>query len=94
MAKAIWEGTVLAESSQCVEVEGNQYFPPDAIKSEYFKPSATHTVCPWKGTASYYDVEVGGKRNQDAAWFYPDIKPAAKQIKGYVAFWKGVKVEK
>jgi uncharacterized protein (DUF427 family) len=94
MAKAIWEGTVLAESSQCVEVEGNQYFPPDAIKSEYFKPSATHTVCPWKGTASYYDVEVGGKRNQDAAWFYPDIKPAAKEIKGYVAFWKGVKVEK
>ena len=94
MAKAIWEGTVLAESSQCVEVEGNQYFPPDAIKSEYFKPSATHTVCPWKGTASYYDVEVGGKRNQDAAWFYPEIKPAAKQIKGYVAFWKGVKVEK
>jgi uncharacterized protein (DUF427 family) len=94
MAKAIWEGTVLAESSQCVEVEGNQYFPPDAIKSEYFKPSATQTVCPWKGTASYYDVEVGGKRNQDAAWFYPDIKPAAKEIKGYVAFWKGVKVEK
>jgi uncharacterized protein (DUF427 family) len=94
MAKAIWEGTVLAESSQCVEVEGNQYFPPDAIRSEYFKPSATHTVCPWKGTASYYDVEVGGKRNQDAAWFYPDIKPAAKEIKGYVAFWKGVKVEK
>ena len=94
MAKAIWEGTVLAESSRCVEVEGNQYFPPDAIKSEYFKPSATHTVCPWKGTASYYDVEVGGKRNQDAAWFYPDIKPAAKEIKGYVAFWKGVKVEK
>jgi uncharacterized protein (DUF427 family) len=94
MAKAIWEGTVLAESSQCVEVEGNQYFPPDAIKSEYFKPSATHTVCPWKGTASYYDVEVGGKRNQDAAWFYPDIKPAAKEIRGYVAFWKGVKVEK
>ena len=94
MAKAIWEGTVLAESSQYVEVEGNQYFPPDAIRSEYFKPSATHTVCPWKGTASYYDVEVGGKRNQDAAWFYPDIKPAAKEIKGYVAFWKGVKVEK
>jgi len=94
MAKAIWEGTVLAESSQCVEVEGNQYFPPDAIRSEYFKPSATHTMCPWKGTASYYDVEVGGKRNQDAAWFYPDIKPAAKEIKGYVAFWKGVKVEK
>jgi uncharacterized protein (DUF427 family) len=94
MAKAIWEGITLAESNQCVEVEGNQYFPSDAIKTEYFKPSATHTVCPWKGTASYYDVEVGGKSNHDAAWFYPEPKPAAKQIKGYVAFWKGVKVEK
>jgi uncharacterized protein (DUF427 family) len=94
MAKAIWEGAVLADSNQCVEVEGNQYFPPGTIKTEYFKPSASHTVCPWKGTASYYDVEVGGKRNRDAAWFYPEPKPAAKQIKGYVAFWKGVKVEK
>ena len=94
MAKAIWEGTVLAESNRCEEVEGNQYFPPDAVKSEYLRPSATHTVCPWKGTASYYDVEVGGKLNHDAAWFYPEPKPAAKQIKGYVAFWKGVKVEK
>jgi uncharacterized protein (DUF427 family) len=84
----------VAESNQCVEVEGNQYFPPDTIKAEHFKPSATHTVCPWKGTASYYDVEVGGKRNHDAAWFYPEPKPAAKQIKGYVAFWRGVKVEK
>ena len=93
MAKAIWEGTVLAESNQCVEVEGNQYFPPDAIKSDHFKPSATQTVCPWRGTASYYDVEVGGKLNHDAAWFYPDPKPAAGQIKGYVAFCKGVKVE-
>jgi len=94
MAKAIWEDTVLAESSQCVEVEGNQYFPPDAIKAEHFKPSTTHTVCPWKGTASYYDVEVNGKVNHDAAWFYPEIKPTAKQINGYVAFWKGVKVQK
>ena len=94
MAKAIWEGAVLAESSQCVEVEGNQYFPPDTIQEQYFKPSATHTVCPWKGTASYFDIEVSGKRNHDAAWFYPEAKPAAKQIKGYVAFWKGVKVEK
>ncbi len=85
---------MLAESGQCAEVEGNQYFPPDAIKEQYFKPSATHTVCPWKGTASYYDVEVDGKRNHDAAWFYPEPKPAAKQIKGYVAFWNGVKVEK
>jgi uncharacterized protein (DUF427 family) len=93
MAKAIWEGTVLAESNKCEEVEGNQYFPPDAIKKEFFKPSATHTVCPWKGTASYYDVEVGGKLNHDAAWFYPEPKREAKQIKGYVAFWKGVKVQ-
>jgi uncharacterized protein (DUF427 family) len=94
MAKAIWEGTVLAESNQCVEVEGNQYFPPGTIKQEYFKPSAAHTVCPWKGTASYYDLEVNGKRNQGAAWFYPEPKPEASQIKGYVAFWKGVRVEK
>jgi uncharacterized protein (DUF427 family) len=94
MAKAIWEGIVLAESNQCVEVEGNQYFPPGTIQQEYFKPSAAHTVCPWKGTASYYDVEVNGKRNQSAAWYYPEPKPAASQIKGYVAFWKGVRVEK
>jgi uncharacterized protein (DUF427 family) len=94
MAKAIWEGVVLAESSQSVEVEGNQYFPPDAIHQEYFKSSPAHTVCPWKGTASYYDLEVNGKRNPGAAWFYPEPKPAANQIKGYVAFWKGVKVEK
>lgn len=94
MAKAIWEGTVLAESDRCEEVEGNQYFPPDAIKQEYFKSSATHTVCPWKGTASYYDLDVNSKKNRDAAWYYPDPKPAAQQIKGYVAFWKGVKVEK
>jgi uncharacterized protein (DUF427 family) len=94
MAKAMWEGEVLAESDRCEEVERNQYFPPDAIKAEHFKASATQTVCPWKGTASYYDIEVNGKRNHDAAWYYSDPKPAAKQIKGYVAFWKGVKVEK
>ncbi len=93
MTKAIWEGTVLAESDRCVEIEGNQYFPPGDIKKEHFNPSATHTVCPWKGTASYYNVEVNGKKNPDAAWFYPEPKPAAHQIKGYVAFWKGVKVQ-
>jgi uncharacterized protein (DUF427 family) len=93
MAKAIWEGAVLADSNQFVEVEGNQYFPPDSIKHEYLKASAAQTVCPWKGTASYYDLEVNGKRNQGAAWYYPEPKPAAQQIKGYVAFWKGVKVE-
>jgi uncharacterized protein (DUF427 family) len=94
MAKAIWEGVVLAESDQCVEIEGNQYFPPESIRQEYFKPSAAHTVCPWKGTASYYDLEVNTKPNPGAAWYYPEPKPAANQIKGYVAFWKGVKVEK
>jgi uncharacterized protein (DUF427 family) len=93
MAKAIWQGTVLAESNQTVEVEGNQYFPLQAIKQEYLKPSTTHSVCPWKGTASYYDVEVNGEKNRDAAWYYPDPKPGASQIKGHVAFWKGVTVE-
>jgi uncharacterized protein (DUF427 family) len=94
MSKAIWEGTILAESDQYVEVEGNQYFPPDAIKQEYFNPSAAHTVCPWKGTASYYDLDVNGKKNPGAAWYYPEPKAAASQIKGYVAFWKGVRIEK
>jgi uncharacterized protein (DUF427 family) len=93
MAKAMWEGAVVAESNQTIEVEGNQYFPPDAVKREYFKASPHHTTCPWKGLASYYDLEVGGKRNANAAWFYPEPKPAATQIKDYVAFWKGVKVE-
>ncbi len=73
--------------------EGNQYFPPDAVKREYFKPSATHTTCPWKGVASYYDVLVDGETNRDAAWYYPEPKEAARNIKGYVAFWRGVKVE-
>ncbi len=93
MAKAMWENAVLAESDKTIEIEGNQYFPPDAIKREYFKPSKTQTICPWKGTATYYTVDVNGKTNPDAAWFYPEPKSAAKQIKGYVAFWKGVKVE-
>jgi uncharacterized protein (DUF427 family) len=94
MAKAIWENTVLAESDKTIEVEGNQYFPPDAIKPEFFQPSDQHTTCPWKGLASYYNLEVNGKRNANAAWYYPEPKPAARQIKGYVAFWKGVKVER
>lgn len=94
MAKAIWENTVLAESSRTIEIEGNQYFPPDAIKGEFLKPNSQHTTCPWKGLASYYDVEVNGKRNAGAAWYYPEPKAAASQIKDYVAFWKGVKVEK
>jgi uncharacterized protein (DUF427 family) len=94
MAKAMWEGAVVAESKQTIEVEGNQYFPPDAVKREYFKPSPHHTTCPWKGLASYYDLEVNGKQNANAAWYYPEPKPAAQQIKDYVAFWKGVKIEK
>ena len=91
--KAIWNGAVIAESDATVEVEGNQYFPPDTIKQEYFQSSSTHTICPWKGEASYYNVVVNGEVNKDAAWFYPATKPAADEIKGYVAFWKGVKVE-
>ncbi|HEY9762599.1 MAG TPA: DUF427 domain-containing protein [Trichocoleus sp.] len=93
MPKAIWNGTVIAESDQCEVVEGNQYFPPDAVKQEYFQPSDTHTVCGWKGTASYYSVVVDGQVNKDAAWYYPEPKSAASNIKGYIAFWKGVKVE-
>ena len=93
MAKAIWEGAVIAESPATIEVEGNQYFPPGSIRAEYFKANSQHTTCPWKGIASYYDIEVGGKRNASAAWYYAEPKPAARQIKDYVAFWKGVKVE-
>ena len=90
--KAIWNGAVLAESDETVVVEGNHYFPPGAINEEYFKPSETHTVCGWKGTASYYDIVAGGEMNKDAAWFYPDAKEDAKEIENYVAFWKGVEV--
>ena len=90
--KATWNGAVLAESDRTVVVEGNHYFPPDAGRMEYFRPSDTQTVCGWKGTASYYTIEVNGEQNPDAAWYYPEPKDAAKQIAGYVAFWKGVKV--
>lgn len=90
--KATWNGAVLAESDDTVVVEGNQYFPADSIKTEYFQPSETHTVCGWKGTVSYYDVVVDGEINGDAAWYYPEAKDAAKEIEGYVAFWKGVEI--
>ncbi len=93
MAKAVWKDAVLAESDRTVVVEGNQYFPLDSVRSEYLRPSETHSVCPWKGTASYYDVEVNGDRNPDAAWYYPAPKPAAAEIQDHVAFWKGVRVE-
>ncbi|HET8911815.1 MAG TPA: DUF427 domain-containing protein [Ktedonobacteraceae bacterium] len=94
MAKATWNGATLAESDQCIVVEGNLYFPPNAVQRQYFKESATHTTCPWKGLASYYTVEVDNQENKDAAWFYPTPKEAAGNIKDYVAFWHGVKVEK
>ena len=91
--KATWKGEVLAESEETVVVEGNHYFPADSIRREHFRESATHTTCPWKGLASYYDVVVGEEVNRDAAWFYPEPKDAAKEIKGRVAFWRGVRVE-
>ncbi|MBE9215845.1 DUF427 domain-containing protein [Plectonema cf. radiosum LEGE 06105] len=93
MSKAIWNGAVIAESDQTIVVEGNHYFPADSIDKQYFKESDKHTVCPWKGTANYYDIEVDGQVNKDAAWYYPSAKEKAKQIEGYVAFWRGVKVE-
>ena len=93
MPRATWNGAVLANSEQCVVVEGNQYFPPDAVNREFLKPSETHTVCSWKGTASYYDVVVNGQTNKDAAWYYPQPKDAAKQITNYIAFWHGVDVQ-
>lgn len=93
MAKASWNGVVVAESDATVIVEGNHYFPPDAVKTEHLQKSDARTVCPWKGVASYYDVVVGDARNAGAAWYYPDPKPAAADIKDHVAFWRGVTVE-
>ena len=90
--KAIWKNAVLAENDKTVVVEGNHYFPADSIRKEYFQDSDTHTNCPWKGEASYYDVVVEGERNEDAAWYYPQAKEAAKEIENHVAFWKGVEV--
>jgi len=91
--KAIWNRVTLAESDQTIVVEGNHYFPPDALKRQHLQPSDTHTTCHWKGEASYFTVAVDGQTNEDAAWFYPSPKPQAAQIKDYVAFWHGVKVE-
>lgn len=91
--KATWNGQVIAESDDTEVVEGNHYFPADSIKREFFTDSSLHSTCPWKGEASYYSVVVNGETNQDAAWYYPQPKDAAKQIKNRVAFWKGVKVE-
>ena len=91
--KAVWKDTVLAESDRTEVVEGNHYFPPETVDRRYLRPSETHTICGWKGTASYYDVVADGKVNPDAAWYYPEPLPAAQNIAGYVAFWKGVRVE-
>lgn len=93
MAKAIWEGEVLAESGETVMVEGNHYFPPDSIRRDFFKPSEQTSTCPWKGLARYYDIEVNGKTNPEAAWSYAEPKSAAQEIKDHIAFWRGVKVE-
>ena len=93
MAKATWKGAVIAESDRTQVVEGNHYFPPDAVDEAHLRRSDTHTVCSWKGTASYYDVVVGDEVNRDAAWYYPDPKSAASSIAGWVAFWHGVTVE-
>lgn len=90
--RATWNGVTLAESDDTVVVEGNHYFPPDSIAREHFAPSDTTTICPWKGTASYYDVQAAGETNGDAAWYYPAPKDAAKEIKDHVAFWRGAEV--
>ncbi len=92
--QAVWNGVVLAESNETRVVEGNHYFPPESIKREYFRESSYHTVCPWKGQASYYDVVLDDKENRNAAWYYPNPSQAARQIKGYVAFWNGVRVRR
>jgi uncharacterized protein (DUF427 family) len=91
--KATWNNTKVAESDETIVIEGNHYFPPDAIVKDHFQPSDTHTICPWKGEASYYNVVVDGQVNKDAAWYYPQPKNAATEIKDYVAFWRGVRVE-
>lgn len=90
--KALWNGQVIAESDDTVVVENNHYFPRDSVKAEFLKNSGTHSTCPWKGLASYFTLDVGGKQNPDAAWYYPDPKTAAENIKGHVAFWKGVQI--
>lgn len=92
MVRAVWNGTTIAESDDTVVVEGNHYFPRDSVRDDCLRESATHTTCPWKGVASYYDLTVDGKVNRDAAWYYPTPKEAAKEVAGRVAFWKGVEV--
>jgi len=94
MPQAIWQDAVLADSNDIVEAEGNSYFPANSLVKQYFQESGTTTICPWKGTANYYSLHVDGKENPDAAWYYPNPKSEAKQIKGRVAFWRGVQIIK
>jgi uncharacterized protein (DUF427 family) len=94
MATASWNGTLIAQSDDIVVVEGNLYFPLQSVRAELLRDSDTHTICPWKGTASYYDLVVDGAVNRDAVWYYPEPKEAAQQIRGRVAFWKGVEVQR
>ncbi len=91
--KAIWNNEVVAESSETIVIEGNHYFPPDSVKKDLLVESSTHTSCPWKGEASYYDIVVGDKTNKDGAWFYPEPKEKAKEIKDYISFWRGVRIQ-
>ena len=93
MPRAVWNGTVIAESDRTVVVEGNHYFPATSVRSEFLRPSETHTTCPWKGKASYHSLEVNGQQNPDAAWYYPEPSAAAREIKDHIAFWKGVRIE-
>jgi len=91
--KATWNGTVLAQSDETVVIEGNHYFPLESLNMEYFKETDTHSTCPWKGKTSYYNIQVNGKLNEDAAWFYKNPSDLAKEIKDHVAFWNGVVVQ-
>jgi uncharacterized protein (DUF427 family) len=90
--KAVWKNVTLAESNDTIIIENNHYFPPESVKKEYLQESQMHSTCPWKGEASYYDIVIDGDVNKDAAWYYPEPKEAAKPIKNYVAFWKGVEI--
>lgn len=92
MVKAVWNEKVIAESEQTIIVEGNHYFPPEAVQRSFLIDSQHHTTCPWKGVASYYHIQVGDQVNRDAAWHYPEPKKAAENIKNYVAFWRGIKI--
>lgn len=93
MVKALWNGEIIASSDECIVVEGNQYFPPESLNMKFFKENKTHSTCPWKGEASYYNLEVNGEENSDAAWYYPKASEAASSIENYVAFWKGVEIQ-